>query len=353
MDCRGSPIIGGLLLQSKHRLNARNRQLAPTLQFAPPAMRHPFRRIRAAILCSTLTLLVSALLAARGLTWANEPNAALVGVAYEKNIHPLLERYCHDCHGGGDVTEGDINFAAMKTWGEAAKHPKTWQKVAEMLGNGLMPPQDAEQPTKAEREQLRKWVADDLRIEARAHAGDPGRVVLRRLSNAEYTYTIRDLTGVASLDPAREFPADGAAGEGFTNTGNALVMSSALVTKYLDAAKEVASHAVLLPDGFRFLPHTTARDWTDDTLAKIRNFYSQFTDDGGGSKVNLQGIVFDTNKGGHLPVQQYLEATLVEREEIISDGKTIDTAARDHGLNAKYFRILWAGLTGNNRSLIL
>ena len=32
------------------------------------------------------------------------------------------------------------------------------------------------------------------------------------------------------LDPAREFPADSAAGEGFTNTGNALVMSPALVT---------------------------------------------------------------------------------------------------------------------------
>ena len=54
-------------------------------------------------------------------------------------------------------------------------------------------------------------------------------VVLRRLSNTEYTYTLRDLTGVASLEPAREFPIDGAAGEGFTNTGNALVMSPALL----------------------------------------------------------------------------------------------------------------------------
>src|SRR3954453_7883494 len=344
MDCRGSPIIGGLLLQSKHRLNARNRQLAPTLQFAPPAMRHPFRRIRAAILCSTLTLLVSALLAARGLTWANEPNAALVGVAYEKNIHPLLERYCHDCHGGGDVTEGDINFAAMKTWGEAAKQPKTWQKVAEMLNNGLMPPQDAEQPTKTEREQLQKGVAGVLAIEARAHADAPGRVVLRRLSNAEYTYTIRDLTGVASLDPAREFPADGAAGEGFTNTGSALVMSPVLVTKYLEAAKEVAGHAMLLPGGFRFSPHTTARDWTDDTLAKIRQFYSQFTDSGGSSTVNLQGIVLDTNGGGRLPVDKYLAATLIERDAVASGRKSIAAAAKEHQLNAKYLGLLWKAL---------
>ncbi len=76
---------------------------------------------------------------------------------------------------------------------------------------------------------------------------------MRRLSNVEYTRTIRDLTGVP-LDPAREFPQDGAAGEGFTNTGDALVMSPALLGKYLDAAKDVAAHAVPLPDGFRFSP---------------------------------------------------------------------------------------------------
>ena len=83
---------------------------------------------------------------------------------------------------------------------------------------------------------------------------------MRRLSNAEYTYTLRDLTGVETLDPAREFPTDGAAGEGFSNAGAALVMSPALLTKYLDAAKEISAHAVLLPDGIAFSAHTSPRD---------------------------------------------------------------------------------------------
>src|SRR6202040_4343279 len=100
--------------------------------------------------------------------------------------------------------------------------------------------------------------ADYLKAEAIASAGDPGPVVLRRLGNAEYTYTLLELTGV-DLQPAREFPVDGAAGEGFTNTGNALVMSPALLPKYLDAAKKIADHAVLLPDGFRFSPSTARR----------------------------------------------------------------------------------------------
>ena len=63
---------------------------------------------------------------------------------------------------------------------------------------------------------------------------------------------------------------------------------------------------MFLPDGFVFSPYTTQRDWTDDTLKRIRAFYSQFADSGGGEKVNLQGIIFDTNQGGRLPVEKYL-----------------------------------------------
>jgi Protein of unknown function (DUF1592)/Protein of unknown function (DUF1588)/Protein of unknown function (DUF1587)/Protein of unknown function (DUF1585)/Protein of unknown function (DUF1595) len=308
-------------------------------------MRFVYRRTSAEFLCLLIATCMT--------TVAAEPNAIALRNTYQSEIRPLLESYCFDCHGAADFVEGDVNLAAMTSLDEVVKHPQTWQKVAEMLGNGLMPPEDAEQPTADERVRLERWVGDYLSMEARAHAGDPGRVILRRLSNAEYTYTLRDLTGVELLDPAREFPADGAAGEGFTNTGGALVMSPTMVTKYLDAAKEVASHAVLLPDGFRFSPHTTPRDWTDAVLAQIRQLYSEFTDAAGGSQVNLQGIVFETNQGGRLPLEKYLAAVLIEREALATGRKTIDAAAREHALNAKYLRILWAALTKVEPSLLL
>jgi len=41
-----------------------------------------------------------------------------------------------------------------------------------------------------------------------SQGGDPGPVVLRRLSNAEYTYTIRDLTGVDRLFKRGDHPGD-------------------------------------------------------------------------------------------------------------------------------------------------
>jgi hypothetical protein len=225
--------------------------------------------------------------------------------------------------------------------------------VKEMVNGGLMPPEDADQPTPDERAQLEQWVDAYLAIEAGTSAGDPGPVVLRRLSNAEYTYTLRDLTGIESLDPAREFPIDGAAGEGFTNTGNALVMSPALVTKYLDAAKEVAAHAVLLPDGIRFSPHTTSGDWTNEVLAQIRAFYAQFTEAGGDHLVVQQGVPLDVGQGGRLPLAKYFAATLTEREAIAGGGKSIDDVARERGLNAKYLDMLWQSLNASGPSIVI
>src|SRR5262245_5012915 len=283
---------------------------------------------------------------------ADEAEFGTLEKSYTAEVRPLVVKYCQQCHSSRQA-EADLNLASFPTLADVRKHPQAWMKVREMLETGQMPPEEAKQPGEAERTKLKQWVREYLTVEARALAGDPGRVVLRRLSNAEYTYTIRDLTRLIHIDPAREFPVDGAAGEGFTNTGNALVMSPALITKYLDAAKEIAGHAVLLPDGFRFSPGTTRRDWTNEVLSQIRDFYRDFTDATGGTQVNLQGIISETNTGGRLPLEKYLAATLTEREALTKGSESIAAAAAKHGLNAKYFGTLWNALTGSQPSLVL
>lgn len=275
-----------------------------------------------------------------------------LGDSLTKEIQPLLKKYCHECH-SKTVMEADVDLTTFINIADVRKHPKVWQKAGAMLDSGQMPPKDSPQPTDAERKKLQQWVREYLTFEANARAGDPGRVVLRRLSNSEYTYTLRDLTGVDSLSPAKEFPADGAAGEGFTNTGNALVMSPALISKYLDAAKEVAAHAVLLPEGIHFSPSDTPSDWTNETLAKIRSLYRKHGDSAGGSQVNLQGIVFETNGGGRLPVEKYLAATLAERDALTSGSKSIEAVAKERQLNPKYLGILWQALHEKQPSLLL
>ncbi len=257
-----------------------------------------------------------------------------MGVDFD-HVRPLLKEYCLKCH-STEKQKGDLDLEVFSSLEAIKRHPKVWQEVAVQLAAREMPPKEKPQPNPEERARLTQWTGALLASMARERDGDPGPVVLRRLSQAEYTYSVRDLTGVEGLDPAREFPADGAAGEGFTNAGQALVMSPALWPKYLAAAKEIASHAVLLPDGFRFSAGTSRRDWTDEILGRIRAYYGHYTSPEGAEQVNLQGVRFATNGGGRLPLERYLAALLKEREALgLSHEKSGTLAARE-GLSAKY-----------------
>lgn len=265
---------------------------------------------------------------------------------YQEVIRPLLKEFCNDCHTGDDA-EAEIDLNHFETVDQIRASTKTWQRVRQMLASQQMPPKDASQPSNAQRNVLSDWVQRLLQSEAIAHAGDPGPVTLRRLSNAEYTFTIRDLTGMDSLNPANEFPVDGAAGEGFTNTGDALVMSPALITKYLDAAKQIAEHAVLMPDGVRFSEHTTRRDWTDESLDRVRSFYGQFVDESG-NFLDWEGKNKDAPRSGRIPIRAYIDATLVHRDALQSGSISIDQLAKRTNLNPKYLDRLWNALTDEN-----
>lgn len=258
---------------------------------------------------------------------------------FATRISPLLTSTCLGCH-STEKAEGELDLQRFDSVAKIRQGSAVWLKVIEMLDTREMPPRDAKQLTAEEMKDLRQWLDDFIVAEADATAGDPGPVVLRRLNNFEYTNTIRDLTG-QPLDPAREFPADSAAGEGFTNTGNSLVMSPALLGKYMDAGKQVAEHAILLPDGIHFSKFNTRRDWTDDVLRRLREFYGRYTDPSGSTRVNLQGLQWDTNAGGRLPLPTYMSVLLGSRDKLQSGELTPAQLAAEHKLNAKYMGILW------------
>ncbi|MEW4456011.1 DUF1592 domain-containing protein [Bremerella sp. JC817] len=261
---------------------------------------------------------------------------------YVEEVRPLLQKYCFDCH-AGDTTEAEIDLGRFNTFEQLPQDQKTWIKTRRMLDEGQMPPKDSNQPSETEAVLLRTWVHNFLKEEAKATAGDPGPVVLRRLNNDEYNFTVRDLTGVASLDPTREFPVDGAAGEGFINTGAAQAMSPAMVSKYLDAAKEVASHAVLVPEGIEFSAGASRRDWSDERVAAVRQFYQRFTTEKD-VYVEVGGTGKVANEGGAIPFGDYLAATIVHRETLARGEKSLAAIAEETGLNAKYLAILWEQL---------
>ena len=257
---------------------------------------------------------------------------------FQASILPLLKERCNSCH-STEKQKGDLDLERFTSVADIKREPMIWEGVLEQIHLDEMPPKKEPQFTASQKKLLAQWVQSRLDEVALANAGDPGPVVLRRLSNMEYTYTLRDLTGVESLDPAREFPVDGAAGEGFTNAGAALVMSPALLSKYLDAAKEVASHAVLTPKGMHFSPSSSARDWADETLAKIREIYRRYSESAGQTELNVTGAKIIAKDEGRLPLAKYLAA-------LQGQGST-------EGLSPKYLAVLRQALSSSQPSMLL
>ena len=153
-------------------------------------------------------------------------------------IKPLVNQYCVKCH-GGEQTKGDVNLKEYEKTSQALKDIRVWKTVAEQLKSGDMPPDDAPQPTEAEKTQLKAWTALLVTsVENGSLGKDPGRTTARRLNRTEYNNTIQELFGVR-IRPADSFPADGSGGAGFDNNADTLFLPPVLMEKLFDAAGQV------------------------------------------------------------------------------------------------------------------
>ena len=176
-----------------------------------PRRSSPFRRpTPSAWVLLTGTLFVGAL---SGVTAIRPQRAAVamptpagLGARFDTVVAPFVKTYCLECH-SGDKPEAELDLSTLTSMTAAVDEPR-WGLVLEMLESGEMPADDARtQPTAPARAQAVAWFRDLRTYEVARNAGDPGVVLARRLSNAEYNYTIRDLTGV-DIRPTREFPVD-------------------------------------------------------------------------------------------------------------------------------------------------
>ena len=158
------------------------------------------------------------------------PRAGRAADPYRDKVVPFLAAYCFRCH-DAKTKRGELDLTRFTTAAKVAEDFRQWEHVLTFLKKGEMPPAKAQQPPAVLRADALATLDAVLKAEARKLAGDPGPVPPRRLTNAEYDYTIRDLTG-ADVQAARSFPVDPASGEGFTNTGEALTMSPGLFKKY-------------------------------------------------------------------------------------------------------------------------
>ncbi len=162
---------------------------------------------------------------------------------FQKEIQPLLKKYCIDCH-GDQKTEADVNFAALNDGIAARKVRRLWRKCIAQIENAEMPPVEAKQLSLVDRTKLMRWLKKTLESTDPTNR-DPGPALVRRLSRSEYNRTMRDLLGIDFDAGEAVGIADESQGSGFSNQVGVLQLSPALFEKYFTAADNILDHILV------------------------------------------------------------------------------------------------------------
>lgn len=161
---------------------------------------------------------------------------------FEKEILPILEHHCYDCHGEGE-DKGNVSFDTYGSHEAMMSQTALWVHALKNVRAGLMPPARKGRLSDEEMTTLEEWIIRGP-LQLDPLNPDPGRVTLRRLNRVEYRNTIRDLMGI-DFRTDEEFPADDT-GYGFDSIGDVLTTSPLLLEKYMLAAESIVARALPL-----------------------------------------------------------------------------------------------------------
>ena len=210
------------------------------------------------------TIRARPLLTLAGVTAAALALSAAPAEDYQKEIRPILEKHCYECH-GPEKQKGKLNLASFSEYDKVIESNEVWQAVLERVQAYEMPPEGKPELGFTKQQKLMRWLrglpkpekADCNQIASDRNANFyRGYVMSRRLNRAEYNNTVRDLFGV-DLHLQELLPADGGGGEGFDTSGNALFTSTIHIEKYLAAADRALQ--TVLPDKTSGLPPEIAK----------------------------------------------------------------------------------------------
>ncbi len=171
--------------------------------------------------------------------------------------YELLSNFCLNCHDEVEM-KGDINLDHYSVDWSNQEHRDLWENVLHMLQDGLMPPEDEDQPNDQERATLTAWLDKKL-----LEHTPIGGTLPRRLSQSEYRSTIRGLFDLPEYELPLGFPKDSEY-HGFNNVGEGLVLSPPLMEAYAKVAEQIAD--AVYPPEQKAPPSTTRTAGPEDMV---------------------------------------------------------------------------------------
>ena len=244
----------------------------------------------------------------------------------------MLKQYCGTCH--GKAATAGINLDRLTSNAMADASFPQWKKIEQVLEDRRMPPAKMPQPTDADRAAAATWIKASLKTYAEKNAGDPGPVTVRRLTSAEYGYTVHDLTGL-DFDFNSEFAGDAVGGEGFSNFGDVQFSSDANLERYLEGAKKIADHAIIGAGPIEFYEHPGKTGFELSAINRIKDIYTQY----GFRTVSGEG-------GSPFGLDKYTRVFFVawqfqNRAKLGRPNVTLPELAAREGITARFAQHIW------------
>jgi mono/diheme cytochrome c family protein len=257
------------------------------------------------------------------------PNASVAAPA-------LFRQYCFGCHGAANASAG-ISLLQLTSHPSVGDNFQQWQRIVAALEQKRMPPPKLPQPAEADRQQALDWVRARLNDYAVKHAGDPGRVTVRRLTSGEYTYTISDLTGL-DLKFDQDFASDSVGGEGFTNFGDVQFIDDANLERYLEAGRRIAEHAVIGSGPLSFFEHPGKSGFEMSAVSRIQEIYRA----NGFRAVAGEGAKpYGLDRYGKA---FYAAWRYQHRQALGAPSETLEAIAAREGISPRFIRHIWSVL---------
>ncbi len=183
---------------------------------------------------------------------ASEATVTYVSARQSPDIAPdidaLVQASCIHCHDAN--TETALNLESLSGDLTDPESMRKWVHVFDRVRNGTMPPESEARPdaeiASAATDALENWLQEfSLSQQQRA-----GRVPARRLTKAEYRFTVQDLLGIQG-DVTKHLPDEVESGS-FDTVGNTQRLSAIHMEGFLQAADEALNQAISLsPNPYR------------------------------------------------------------------------------------------------------
>lgn len=160
---------------------------------------------------------------------------------YLSEIRPALENTCFSCH-GPDKQKGGVQLDILSpdfVNGHDAEH---WHAALDMINSGEMPPPNKPQFTANQRRQVVDWITEGLGTAKQAKVGKQDKA-LRRLSKAQYKFTLQDLFGI-DVDFDKDLPDDPLSEMGFSNHAQLLQNSALHLQTFESIARKALDTAI-------------------------------------------------------------------------------------------------------------